>query len=106
MCIDDRAHVYYRVHDSNTISEDINRIRVEIAAVIAASMIETGAARLLGNPATADSVAALMRMLDNKAMTGLVCYLMAVLSDFPSRFAFYDHLAISDVRDILRSFVG
>jgi glycosyltransferase involved in cell wall biosynthesis len=104
--IDDREHILYRVHAANTITRDIADARIEIAAVIAVALSEAGASRLLEGAATRDRLAAFMRMLDGKAMTGLVCYLMALSRDFPDRFAFYDHLATADTRDLLRDFVG
>jgi glycosyltransferase involved in cell wall biosynthesis len=104
--IDDREHILYRVHAANTITRDLADTRIEIAAVIAVALSEVGASRLLEGAATHDRLAAFMRMLDGKAMSGLVCYLMALLRDFPDRFAFYDHLAKADARSVLRDFVG
>jgi hypothetical protein len=45
-----------------------------------------------------------MRMLDNKGMTGLVCYLMALSRDFPDRFTFYRHIGLPETQAVLRGF--
>jgi hypothetical protein len=105
VCIDDAAeHIQYRVHVANTIAEDLRKVRVEIAAVIAATLAGCGGLRLLEGPPTQASLGAFMRMLDNKGMTGLVCYLMALSRDFPDRFTFYRHIGLPETQAVLRGF--
>jgi glycosyltransferase involved in cell wall biosynthesis len=98
-------HISYRVHAANTIGEDISRVRVEIAAVMAACLVGVGANRLLEGPATQARLTAFQRVLATKGMTGLVSYLAALVGDFPNRHAFYTSLADTSLRDLLRSFV-
>lgn len=99
-------HILYRVHGTNTIGEDIGRIRVEIAAVIAAAFMGSGGRRLLEGHPSLKGLQGFMQVLENKAMTGLICYLMTLSQDFPDRFAFYDYVATPALSDMLRSFVG
>ena len=80
-----RVHVRYRVHAANTIGEDARNIRVELAAVIAATLCESGA-RLL--PAGDAGFAAFMEVLRAKGLSDLVLYFCAMFYHFESRDAF------------------
>jgi glycosyltransferase involved in cell wall biosynthesis len=84
-----RVHVQYRVHAGNTIGEDAHMVRVELAAVIAATLHESGA-RLL--PDGADGFAAFMDVLRAKNLSDLVLYFCALFTRFHSRDAFLAHV--------------
>lgn len=89
---DDHEHMLYRVHAKNTIKENLDRIRMEIAAVIACALCESGG-RLFGPVLDRGKMDSFLAFLNNKGMTGLICLLQTLFSDFPSRGAFYDHVA-------------
>lgn len=82
-----RAHVQYRVHPGNTIGEDIHRVRVELAAVIAATLLRAGP-RLV--PEGAAGFGAFMSALDAKNLSDLVLYLMTQRPRFEDHAAFLD----------------
>jgi glycosyltransferase involved in cell wall biosynthesis len=81
-----RTHVRYRVHGGNTIAEDPHRVRAELAAVIAATLCQSGA-RLL--PDGDAGFAAFTEFLRAKGMSDLVLYLAAIFPRFESRDAFF-----------------
>ncbi|MGS0980163.1 glycosyltransferase family 2 protein [Burkholderia glumae] len=81
-------HIVYRVHERNTIKEDLGRVRVEIAAVIAQALEMTGPA-LFSAKLGADDFDAFRRFLANKAMSDLVLFLQTAARAFASRAAFY-----------------
>jgi glycosyltransferase involved in cell wall biosynthesis len=80
-----RVHVRYRVHGRNTIAEDVRGVRVELAAVIAATLCESGA-RLL--PDGEAAFTAFMDFLAAKSLSDLVLYFMAMFSRFDTRGSF------------------
>jgi GT2 family glycosyltransferase len=80
-----RVHTHYRVHGGNTIGEDVQRVRVELAAVIAASLCQSGARMLPGDDA---GFAAFMEFSRAKNLAALVLYFVAQYSRFDSRDAF------------------
>jgi glycosyltransferase involved in cell wall biosynthesis len=80
-----RVHVQYRVHERNTIGEDVRQVRVELAAVIAATLCQSGA-RLL--PDGAAGFDAFMAFLRAKNLSDLVLYFCALFPRFESRDAF------------------
>lgn len=85
-----RVHVRYRVHGGNTIAEDLSRTRVELAAVIAATLGQAGV-RLL--PDGAPGFAAFMEFLHAKNLSDLVLYFLALFARFGSRDAFLAFVA-------------
>jgi glycosyltransferase involved in cell wall biosynthesis len=80
-----RVHTQYRVHGGNTIREDAQKIRVELAAVIAASLCQSGARML---PDDAAGFAAFMEFARTKNLSDLVLYFSALFPRFESRDAF------------------
>jgi glycosyltransferase involved in cell wall biosynthesis len=80
-----RVHVQYRVHAANTIGEDGRKIRVERAAVIAATLCQSGGHLL---PAGKAGFAAFMEMLRAQDISDLVLYFCAIFRQFDSRDAF------------------
>ena len=82
----EHAHVQYRVHDRNTIAENIHHVRLELAAVIAAALHESGA-RLL--PDGGDGLEAFAAFLRAKDLSDAVLYLAALRQRCDSRAAFF-----------------
>jgi len=80
-----RTHVQYRVHPGNTIGEDGLKVRVELAAVIAATLCQSGVALL---PDGAAGFAAFMDVLRAKNLSDLVLYFATLFPRFGSRDAF------------------
>lgn len=91
----DVAHIRYRVHASNTIKEYVNRVRVEIAGVLACAL-DGG---LLMNPqdeCNERTIALFDKALTDKGLGNLLPFLSARLAAFDGdRAAFYDW-AIND----------
>ncbi|WP_186275840.1 glycosyltransferase family 2 protein [Burkholderia gladioli] len=83
-------HIVYRVHERNTIKEDLGKVRIEIAAVIAQALEMSGPALFSAGLGTED-VAAFRRFLANKNLSELVLFLLTVARAFPTRAAFYDY---------------
>ncbi len=77
-----RLHVLYRVHAGNTIEEDRAKLRTELAAVIAASLCQSGD-RLL--PPGGPAFAACIDMLRANRLAELVAYLCAMFPRFADR---------------------
>ncbi|MDA8249805.1 MAG: glycosyltransferase [Rhodospirillales bacterium] len=90
------VHVLYRVHEANTIAEDVRGVRVELAAVIAEAMASLGP-RLL--PQDDDAGFALFReFLRNKAVSEAVLYFTALRGRFADAHAFYRHVTAEPQR--------
>ncbi|MGU7773635.1 glycosyltransferase family 2 protein [Burkholderia sp. MR1-5-21] len=100
----DVQHIVYRVHEKNTIKEDLSKVRVEIAAVIAQALAMSGP-RLFSARLDGSDLGAFQRFLRNKGMTEMLCFLQAVLPAFPTRAAFYEYAADSRNADAFRATV-
>jgi glycosyltransferase involved in cell wall biosynthesis len=87
----EHEHIFYRVHERNTIKEDLAKVRVEIAAVIANALFESGA-RLLSPALGAQDLEAFVEFLRNKQMSELLAFLQVARSAFPTRTAYYEHV--------------
>ena len=81
-----RVHTQYRVHASNTVHGDESLLRLEVAAVTAATLMQSGRRLLPGGAAAHD---AFMEMLRAKNMSDLVLYLATLFARFESRDAFF-----------------
>ncbi|KAA0083035.1 glycosyltransferase family 2 protein [Trinickia soli] len=86
----EHEHIVYRVHEKNTIKEDLSGVRVEIAAVIAQALFASGP-RMFSAELGENDLAAFLKFLRNKQMTQLLCFFQAVLPAFPTRAAFYEY---------------
>jgi len=85
----DRAeYISYRVHGTNTIKDNINKIRVEIAAVLANAFRECGHA-LTGGGNTSEVIAALYELIRTKDISDLALLLSAMRPKYADRGAFY-----------------
>lgn len=90
----EHEHIVYRVHEMNTIKEDLSKVRVEIAAVIA-QVLHASGPRLFSAGLGEGDLAAFLRFLKNKQLTEMLCFFQTVLPAFPTRAAFYDYAADS-----------
>ncbi|MBW0446936.1 glycosyltransferase family 2 protein [bacterium M00.F.Ca.ET.228.01.1.1] len=88
----EHEHIVYRVHESNTIKEDLGKVRVEIAAVIAQALFASGP-RLFSAGLTERDLAAFQTFLRNKQLTELLCFFQTILPTFATRAAFYEYAA-------------
>ncbi len=96
VAIVDAMHVQYRVHERNTIGEDVRGVRVELAAVIAEAMHALGPHLLpLGDD---DGFAAFAAFLSNKALSDLVLYFTVLRGRFDDAHAFYRHIVAEPQR--------
>ncbi len=92
----DTPQVLYRVHEQNTIAEDVRGVRVELAAVIAEALHTLGP-RLLPSGGD-DGFAAFAEFLRNKAVSDLVLYFAALRLRFADAHDFYRHVTAEPQR--------
>ena len=85
------------MHAANTIGEDVQAVRLELAAVIAET-IAAAPAHLLPRD-DAESFAAFQEFLRNKGLSDLVLHLLALRGRFTDRHAFYRHILATPQRD-------
>jgi glycosyltransferase involved in cell wall biosynthesis len=99
--VDDfNAHIRYRVHPSNTIKEDVRGVRLELAAVIAATLSSCG--HHLLRPNLDDTVGDAFRsFMRNKSYNELIALLQTLYPGFSSRAEFYAFVLDADQRPIL-----
>ncbi len=83
----EHEHVLYRVHPANTIAEGIEGVRLELAAVIADTLVTQGK-RVLPTDDNG-SFAAFGEFLRNKALSDLALYFTTLRPRFADRDAFY-----------------
>jgi glycosyltransferase involved in cell wall biosynthesis len=88
----EQEHIVYRVHENNTIKEDLSKVRVEIAAVIAQALFMSGPQLFSAGLGERD-LAAFLKFLGNKQLTSVLCFFQTVLPTFPTRAAFYEYAA-------------
>ncbi|BFG74346.1 hypothetical protein PTKU46_23790 [Paraburkholderia terrae] len=88
----EHEHIVYRVHESNTIKEDLSKVRVEIAAVIAQALFASGP-RLFSAGLGEKDLTAFREFLRNKQLTEMLCFFQTVLPTFATRAAFYEYAA-------------
>ncbi|KAA1002564.1 glycosyltransferase [Paraburkholderia panacisoli] len=101
----DEEHIVYRVHQGNTIKEDLSRVRVEIAAVIAEALHQSGP-RLL-SPAFGElDLEAFTEVLRNKNVSDMLCFFQAVRPAFATRTAFYDYATGPKLNEAFRRIVS
>lgn len=92
-------HIRYRVHPRNTITENLNHVRLEIAAVWGNALYE-GGDRLIGG-ALADGVPPFFAALESKGLSQLICLLQALRGSAPSAAVFYDEVLRGALRTTL-----
>ncbi|KMZ13935.1 putative glycosyl transferase [Candidatus Burkholderia humilis] len=86
----DEEHIVYRVHQGNTIKEDLSRVRVEIAAVIANTLHQSGP-RLLSPEFSERDFEAFSTVLRNKQMSDMLCFFQTIRLAFATRTVFYEY---------------
>lgn len=96
----EHPHVHYRVHSANTIQEQLPGIRIEIAAVIAASLA-TDQLDLLGSRNARD-VASFRDFLNNKGLSNLIIFFMTHFHQVADRTAFYESVPAFERRELLQ----
>lgn len=87
----------YRVHPTNTIKENIRRVRVEIAAVIAQAIIE-GKRNLLDIEAP-ESLVLFRKFLRNKNLSDLVLFFIMQYLQSENKTTFYNNILPDRVKD-------
>ena len=100
--IDTSDHIRYRVHTGNTIKENIDRVRVEIAAVIAASMIEYDM-DLIGEP-NSISISFLKEFLKNKNLSDMIVLQIMNFLRMEDKKAFFEYISREEVKDLYATF--
>jgi glycosyltransferase involved in cell wall biosynthesis len=90
-------HILYRVHPRNTIAEDLKKIRVEIAGVLAVHLVEFGTA--LWPRHTPAELAHFQTFLRNKNLDAALIAMMLKYLETRKRDEFYAHLAQPKNRD-------
>jgi glycosyltransferase involved in cell wall biosynthesis len=100
----ERPHIRYRVHARNTIGEDLASVRVELAAVVAATLRDAGPALLDGGGDDA-GFAAFQTFLANKQISDLTLYFMTLRDRFASRGEFYAHVTAEPQRSRYAEFL-
>lgn len=88
----EHEHIVYRVHDNNTIWEDHDKVRVELAAVIAQALSASGP-RFFSADLGEQDLAAYLLFLRNRRLTEMLSFFQTVRPAFPSRTAFYAYAA-------------
>ena len=83
------VHVDYRVHPTNTIKENLSRIRIEIACVLAEALTNNLLARRTDD-LDRRMLALFSKAVSDKGFGNLLPFLMAKRSQFSSRRAFYE----------------
>lgn len=83
----DVEHIKYRLHPNNTIKEKLDRIRVEIAAVLANGF--SGSVVPAETVLNGETLRAFDRIITDKGFSNLLLFLMASRNRFASRGDFY-----------------
>lgn len=94
----EHTHIKYRVHEANTIKEDLTKIRLEIATVIAASLVLDNSS-LLGE-VDAAAVVKFISLLNNKNMSNIIILMMMEFLRIGDRRDYYDHYYNMDTKKI------
>lgn len=97
----DVFHIMYRVHDANTIKEELSKIRVEIAAVIASSLIIDNMTLL--QRLDTNKINHLINFLKNKNISNLIILLMMYYLNIGKREIFYQHIYQDKIKNIFSS---
>lgn len=95
-----QKHIVYRVHERNTIKEDLASVRTEIALVISQALERSGPA-LFSSRLDATDFTAFRQFLTNKNMSELVLFFMLASRAFGSRTDFYAYAIENDFKTYL-----
>jgi len=97
----DTFHIMYRVHGTNTIKEDLAKVRVEIAAVIAASLVADNMHLL--RAFDVENANHFLLFLKNKKLSNLIILLMVYYLSAGSREAYYQKIYSDEIKTICGS---
>jgi glycosyltransferase involved in cell wall biosynthesis len=97
-------HISYRVHPDNTIKENLSRIRVEIAAVLASAICDSGLS-LVDGKFDAPNIAALAEMVHTKDLSDLALILSALYRSCRDRTHFYEIVNSPTTRVLLQGVI-
>lgn len=95
------VHIKYRVHQSNTIKEDLLKIRVEIAAVIAVSIV-TNNMNLIGEISN-NKLQMFREFLLNKNLSNLIIFMIMYYLKIKNKSIFYDFIMKDEIKSLLIS---
>jgi glycosyltransferase involved in cell wall biosynthesis len=84
----EQTHILYRVHKNNTIKENISKIRLEIAAVMANAMI-SNSNRLIDFEHLSSDILMMSEILKSKNNAALLCTLQILRKNCSNREDFY-----------------
>lgn len=90
-------HIQYRVHSGNTIKEDIRKVRVELAAVLASSLIIDNMSLLSSEDVVNSKI--FNMFLENKNMSNLLIYMMIYYIKFSDRKLFFESIYNNDQKN-------
>ncbi len=93
----DQALIQYRTHPTNTIKEDIQRVRVEIAAVTAQAIVEGGPCFLDTDKIT--SISLFREFLRNKNLSDLALFLIMTFLNTSNKTTFYNKVLPDQNKD-------
>jgi glycosyltransferase involved in cell wall biosynthesis len=94
------SHILYRVHKKNTIKENIKKIRIEIAAVMANAM-KTNSTRLIDSENLTSDIPLFSEMLKSKNNSELLCILQILRNNCCDRTEFYALLKNQEIEESL-----
>lgn len=83
-------HIQYRVHSENTIKEDIKKVRVELSAVLASSLVIDNMSLIKSEDAYDSKLFDMF--LNNKNMSNLIIYMMMYYIKFGDRKLFFEKI--------------
>lgn len=86
----DQYHIQYRVHTENTIKEDIQKVRVELSAVLASSLVIDNMSLLHSEDVESSKI--FNMFLDNKNMSNLLVYMMMYYIKLGDRKLFFENI--------------
>lgn len=99
-------HIKYRVHQKNTIKENLGRIRLEIAGVLAVAIADGGLA-LFGGPLNDERTQFVRELLSNKGISDLLVALMGMYGSYVGREDFYRALSREEIKgSLIKAFLS
>jgi len=99
---DKHTHVLYRVHEKNTIKETPINVWIEIASVIAATLVNNN--RQLLEQINSKNIIHFNQFLKNKNLSNIISYLMLLFINNDSTEKYYEYLSHDNTKTILKNF--
>jgi glycosyltransferase involved in cell wall biosynthesis len=98
--IDDaHPHIRYRTHATNTIKENVQNVRLELAAVIASTLYTSGQ-QLLGVDVSSKAIGGFRDFMRNKSCGDLIALFQTLCPGFASRAQFYAFVLAAERREM------